>query len=50
MMPVSLSPGARLGPYQNLAKLGEGGPPSLAREGWASFGEARRSPAFRGAL
>jgi hypothetical protein len=37
--------GKRLGQYEVLAKLGEGGPPPLAREGRASFGEARHSPA-----
>jgi hypothetical protein len=35
---VTLAPGTRIGPYDVTAKLGEGGPPSLARETSASFG------------
>jgi hypothetical protein len=42
---MTLSPGTRLGVYEILSAIGAGGPPSLADEWCASFGEARRSPA-----
>jgi len=35
---MALASGARLGPYEILAKLGEGGPPSLTAAFGRSFG------------
>jgi len=35
---MSLAPGTRLGPYEVLAKIGEGGPPLLIAASGRSFG------------
>jgi hypothetical protein len=40
---MSLAAGARLGPYEIAAKLGEGGPPPLASM-LASYGEIPPKP------
>jgi len=35
---MPLSPGTKIGTFDVLAKLGEGGPPALAKRSWASYG------------
>jgi hypothetical protein len=42
---MPLSAGTRLGPYEIIAPLGAGGPPSFARISRANYGEVRRSQA-----